>query len=87
VRAPGALVALHAGVPVAYLERGARRVLTFGADPSLWIEALTDLVKNGRLRALTLERIDDVPTRESPAVTALRSAGFVDSYRGLRFGP
>jgi ATP-dependent Lhr-like helicase len=87
LRAPGALVALYGGAPVAYLEKGARRLLTFGAEPALWIEALTDLVKNGRLRALTLERIDDVATRESPAVVALRSAGFVDSYRGLRFGP
>ena len=87
VRTPGALVALHGGEPVAYLERGARRLLTFGADPSRWIEALTDLVKNGRLRALTLERVDDVPTRESPAAAALRAAGFVDAYRGLRFGP
>jgi ATP-dependent Lhr-like helicase len=87
VRVPGALVALDGGAPVAYLEKGARRLLTFGADPALWIEALTDLVKNGRLRALTLERVDDVPTRESPAAVSLRSAGFVDSYRGLRFGP
>jgi len=36
------------------------------------------------VRALTLERIDTVPVRESPAAESLRAAGFVPSYRGLR---
>ena len=86
-RGPGALVVLHGGRPAAYLERGAKRVLTFGSEPDQWVDALTGLVKNGRLRSLTIERIDDVPTRESPAAASLRAAGFVDSYRGLRWGP
>ena len=77
---------LRAGRPVGYLERGAKHLLTFGADPDEWLEPLAELVKDGRLRALTLERIDNVPTRESPAADALRTAGFVPSYRGLRLG-
>ncbi|HEV2993387.1 MAG TPA: helicase-related protein, partial [Acidimicrobiia bacterium] len=83
-RTPGALVVLRAGRPVGYLERGAKHLLTFGADPEAWIEPLTELVKDGRVRALTLERIDTVPVRESPAAESLRAAGFVPSYRGLR---
>ncbi|HEV2993545.1 MAG TPA: DEAD/DEAH box helicase [Acidimicrobiia bacterium] len=86
-RVPGALVVLHGGQPAAYLERGAKRVLTFDAEPSQWVGALTELVKNGRLRSLTIERVDDVPARESPTAPSLRAAGFVDGYRGLRFGP
>ena len=82
-RAAGAFVVLVGGRPVAFLERGARSLLTFGNEPLTWTDALAGLVKDGRLRRIELQRIDGVPVGESPHVDGLRSAGFVDGYRGL----
>jgi ATP-dependent Lhr-like helicase len=82
-RAAGAFVVLAGGRPVAFLERGARSVLTFGSDPSQWTDAVAGLVKDGRLRRIELQRIDGVPIGESPLADALRATGFVDGYRGL----
>ena len=48
-RAAGAYVVLSDGAPVAYLERGARSLVTFGVDPSEWVDALASLVKDGRV--------------------------------------
>jgi hypothetical protein len=47
------------------------------------VEGLVAVVKDGFVRKLELSRIDGVPARDSPLAPALRSAGFVDSYRGL----
>ena len=84
-RAAGAFVVLDHGHLVAYLERGGRSILTFeaaGADER-WPEALTTLVKDGRLRSLEITRIDAVAARESAHHPALLAAGFVGGYRGL----
>ncbi|MEO8293250.1 MAG: DEAD/DEAH box helicase, partial [Actinomycetota bacterium] len=77
-RAAGAFVVLAAGEPVAFLERGARSLVTFGSDPSAWSDALAGLVKDGRLRRIELQRIDGVPVGESPLADRLRTAGFAD---------
>ncbi|HUP75505.1 MAG TPA: DEAD/DEAH box helicase [Acidimicrobiales bacterium] len=84
-RAAGAFVVLDHGHLVAYLERGGRSILTFPAtgDNGRWAEALTTLVKDGRLRSLEIARIDAVPARESAHHPALLAAGFVGGYRGL----
>jgi ATP-dependent Lhr-like helicase len=82
-RAAGAFVVLADGRPVAFLERGARSLLTFGSDPSEWADPLAGLVKDGRLRRIELQRIDGLPVGESPLAEGLRAAGFVDGYRGL----
>jgi ATP-dependent helicase Lhr and Lhr-like helicase len=84
-RAAGAFVVLDQGHLVAYLERGGRSILTFPetAANQRWAEALTTLVKDGRLRSLEITRIDAVPTRESAHHPALLAAGFVGGYRGL----
>jgi ATP-dependent Lhr-like helicase len=76
---------LDHGHLVAYLERGGRSILTFQAtgDDARWAEALTTLVKDGRLRSLEIARIDAVPARESAHHPALLAAGFVGGYRGL----
>jgi ATP-dependent Lhr-like helicase len=76
-------VVLADGVPAAYLERGARTLVTFGADPSRWVDALASLVKDGRLKRIQLSRIDGQEASEHPAAADLRTAGFVDGYRGL----
>ncbi|MEO5839058.1 MAG: DEAD/DEAH box helicase [Acidimicrobiales bacterium] len=84
-RAAGAFVVVDEGHLVAYLERGGRSILTW-VEPSenqRWAEALTTLVKDGRLRTLEITRIDAVPARESAHHPALLAAGFVGGYRGL----
>jgi hypothetical protein len=40
-------------------------------------------VKDGRLKRIQLGRIDGNDASAHPAATALRTAGFVDGYRGL----
>ena len=82
-RAAGAYVVLVDGALAAFLERGARSLTTFGADPSTWADALASLVKDGRLRRIELVRIDGEPSAGSPHAQRLREAGFADGYRGL----
>ena len=53
-----------------------------GAD---WPDALAALVKDDRLRKIDLQRIDGVAVHEGPHADRLRTAGFVDGYRGLAF--
>jgi ATP-dependent Lhr-like helicase len=83
-RAAGAYVILADGELAAFLERGARSLLTFERGREApWPDALAALVKDGRLRRIELSRIDGEPPAGSPVAEALRSVGFVDGYRGL----
>jgi len=84
-RAVGAFVVLQNGAPAAYLERGAKSLLTFeDADTDgAWIDALIGLVKESRVRKIELQRIDGVPATESPLASRLREAGFAEGYKGL----
>jgi ATP-dependent Lhr-like helicase len=82
-RGAGAYVILADGTLAAFLERGARSLLTFGVDPEEWVDALASLAKDGRVRKIELGRIDGVPAGESQVAEALRAAGFADGYRGL----
>ena len=82
-RAGGAHVVLHEGALCAYLERGGKSVVTFGDDHSLWAAAVVERKVSGRVKRIELTKIDGVPVREHAAASALRAAGFVDSYRGL----
>ena len=74
---------LVGGVPAAFLERGARSLLTFDVDPDAWVDGLASIAKDGRLRRIELSRIDGAPAAESSAADALRATGFTDGYRGL----
>jgi ATP-dependent helicase Lhr and Lhr-like helicase len=83
-RTAGAFVILVDGEAAAFLERGGRSLITFGAaGGTAWIDALASLVKDGRLRRIELSRIDGAPAAESPFAEDLRAVGFVDGYRGL----
>jgi ATP-dependent helicase Lhr and Lhr-like helicase len=93
-RAAGAYVVLHDGEPVLYLERGARSLQTLPAfaAPAAATAALTalgELVRDGRVRSLQIERMNGVPVAESPGREALAGAGFRAGYRGwvLRADP
>ncbi len=82
-RAAGAYVVLVDGAAAAFLERGARSLVTFDVTSDRWVDALASLVKDGRLRKIDLLRIDGDPSSDSPHADALRRGGFVDGYRGL----
>ncbi len=82
-RQAGAFVVLVDGELAAFLERGARSLLTFGVDAAAWADALATLPKDGRLRKIELTRIDGGPATDSPIADRLRAAGFTDGYRGL----
>jgi ATP-dependent Lhr-like helicase len=82
-KAAGAFVVLMGGSPQAFLERGAKTLVTFpNADPSVWANAIAALAKDGRLRTIELRQIDGVPASTHPSVEALYAAGFVDGYHG-----
>ena len=47
------------------------------------MDAVASLVKDGRVRRIELTRIDGAPATGSPFAETLRTAGFVEGYRGL----
>ena len=60
------------GAPAAYLERGARSLVTFGTEPARWADAIASLVKDGRLRRIQLGRIDGDDATTPPPPTCAR---------------
>jgi hypothetical protein len=77
------------GRAVAYLERSGRSLVTFpaAAERAGWAGALRSLVERRRVRQIEIARIDGVEIGTSPVADELRSAGFVDGYRGLVLRP
>ena len=86
-RAVGALVILHDGFAVAFIERNGRSVITFTVDHATWVAALVERQAGGRVKRVEVTKIDAMPVREHPAAPVLRAAGFVDSYRGMLLAP
>ncbi|MFV0534926.1 MAG: ATP-dependent helicase [Cumulibacter sp.] len=87
-RKPGALIVLVGGAPVLYLERGGKTVLSFTADDNALTcaaQALGAAVTDGNVGALHIQRADgnDIDSH-GPLATALRTAGFRLTPRGLR---
>jgi ATP-dependent Lhr-like helicase len=86
-RAAGAYVVLIDGQPVIYLERGGKSLQTLPAfaDTGLAAEALNalrQLVADGRFRSIQIERVDGLAVGESKHAEALAGAGFQRAYRG-----
>jgi ATP-dependent Lhr-like helicase len=86
-RQAGAYVVVVDGRPLVLVERGGRGLVLFEGweDDPRWADSVTGLVKDGRLRSMTVSRIDGEPVREHPAAAVLRDAGFLEGYRGLVF--
>ena len=84
-RSAGALVVLHAGVPLVWYDRRSHHLVSFPAagDDTSWAEALASLVKDGRTRSVEVRKLDGqrVPSGHL-VLDALHAAGFVDGYRG-----
>ena len=85
-RVAGAHVVLVAGALAAFVERGGRSLVTFTDDGDVLAAAagaLADLVDDGRVDRLQLQRVDGMAPDDQPVLDHLRAAGFVDHPRGL----
>jgi ATP-dependent helicase Lhr and Lhr-like helicase len=86
-RAAGATVVLRNGEPLAFLERGARTLLSLQplelADWAAVAQALAAASLEGRVGSLQLERIDGEPAAGSAVGAAFTDAGFVAGPRRL----
>ncbi|WP_235497447.1 ATP-dependent helicase [Aeromicrobium sp. Leaf272] len=86
-RKAGALVALHDGRAVLYVERGGRSCLAFTDDADVLARAahaLAALGRSGRIPRLTVESVNGRPSGSSPTGEALLAAGFERHPKGLR---
>ncbi|MDQ1617562.1 MAG: ATP-dependent helicase Lhr and Lhr-like helicase [Actinomycetota bacterium] len=90
-RKAGALVVLLDGELAIYVERGGRTLLTWTDAPDVLqpaVDALALAVRDGHLGRITVERADGVGVLSrdggSPLGTALETAGFHATPRGLR---
>ena len=85
-RRTGAHVILRSGELVAYVERGARRVLTFGDPaPEVVAPAIADVA--GHRRQTTIETVDGESVASTPLGVALQEEGFSVGYKGLTYRP
>ncbi len=86
-RKAGALAVLVDGVPVLYVERGGRSLLSFTDDDTALraaAEALSRAVKEGWLGQLAVQRADGEVALTSNLADVLRDAGFRATPKGLR---
>jgi ATP-dependent helicase Lhr and Lhr-like helicase len=86
-RKAGAIVVLVDGALALYVERGGRTLLSFTQEADRIqpaVDALALAVRDGALGKLTVERADGEHILGSPLSTALESAGFYATPRGLR---
>jgi ATP-dependent Lhr-like helicase len=85
-RSAGAYVLLADGDLVAFVERGARRVLSYTEDPDVLERTASRLAEfGGRRRHMTVETIDGVPARDTVLGRLLAEHGFADSYKGMAY--
>lgn len=88
-RKAGALVVLHDGELVLYVERGGRTLLSWGEDPTVFraaAQGLAHAVHAGALGKLTVSKVDGAAALGSRSLlaAALEEAGFHATPRGLR---
>ncbi|MDP9399195.1 MAG: DEAD/DEAH box helicase, partial [Actinomycetota bacterium] len=86
-RKAGAVVVLVDGELVLYVERGGRSLLTWSQDAARLqpaVDALALAVRDGALGRLVVERADGAEVLTSALGSALETAGFTATPRGLR---
>ena len=87
VSAGNALVVLDGGEPTLYLRLGSGAALTFGASPALLARAarvVAETVRERGLGTVSVERVDGGEVFGTPLDTALVTAGFHVTPKGLR---
>ena len=83
-RHAGAYVILTDGRLAAFVDRGARSVLTWNTDPDLLASGLIEVAK-WRSKQTSINKINGESAHSSPYSAALLAAGFVTGYRGLSY--
>jgi ATP-dependent helicase Lhr and Lhr-like helicase len=86
-RKAGALAVLVGGLPVLYVERGGRSLLSFTEDDAALraaARALAGAVREGWLGSLAVEKADGVGSLASHLADVLTDAGFRATPKGLR---
>ena len=80
---------LSNGEPVVFLDRGAKSLATFAGTESDtdWIDALQQLCRDGRLRAIELQKIDGEPALGHPVTELLLANGFAPGFKGPTYRP
>jgi ATP-dependent Lhr-like helicase len=84
-RSAGALVVLHNGEALVWFDPRSYNLVTFpnARSNSAWVDALKQLVKNDRRRAVEVRKIDgEAPQPDDAIVQMLARAGFAEGYRG-----
>jgi ATP-dependent Lhr-like helicase len=87
-RVAGARVITVDGVPVAYLDRAGKGIVTLPAwdDPRSAAAAVSALIgEHTAAVPLSIERLDGMPAGESPRVPPFFAAGFVPALRGITY--
>ena len=85
------LTVLRAGEPLVWFDKRGHHVVTFpnALIDTSWIGALQMLVKDGRMKALEIRKVngDTLMGADAPEgfVELLRAGGFADGYRGMTF--
>lgn len=89
-RASGTITILVEGHPMFFLEKGAKKILSFPKveEPDFLEAALRGLdlyAKGQRGKMLTIMEIDGQPALKSPLHAAFKAFGFRDDYQGLSY--
>ncbi|MDS2173619.1 ATP-dependent helicase [Nesterenkonia sp. CL21] len=87
-RKAGAVVVLHRGELLLYMERGGRTLLVFTEEEHLLeaaAQALVERLRQARTGRVAVERVNGQPVLGTRLGDALRRAGFHSSPSGLRF--
>ena len=74
------------GKLVAYIERGARSIITWSDNEAEIVSGVVAAVKRRR-RPSTVATVNGEPALKSPLAAAMAEAGFVTGYKGLVYRP
>jgi ATP-dependent Lhr-like helicase len=85
-RRAGAYIVLSNGALAAFIERGARSVLTWSDDDNVVVSGLVATSRRRR-KSTTVTKINGESALSAPLAVAMRAAGFATGYKGLTYRP
>lgn len=88
-RSAGAIAVLADGIPQVWFDHRSHHLVTFPAasGDNRWVTALIGWSANAGSRGIEIRKLNGGPASDERIVAALRSQGFVESYRGLVYRP